>query len=300
MQLTTNKKLINIITLLRLDNPTGYLLVFFPAAFGICLAEQHPINLLIIPLFFLCSISIRAIGCIINDILDKNFDKKVYRTKNRPIANGAITIKKALMILTLLSLLNSLILLILSKTALIFSLCALIMMIIYPLMKRYITMPQIFLGFTFNLGCLIGYTTLTNKITVEIIILYIGCIFWTIGYDTIYAFMDIEDDKKINLKSSAIFLENKPYKLVIMLCYCFFTILFSVAVILGRQTFPVIPIITIIICQIIFTYQVIILNTTKAQICLKCFKMNVYIGIILLISMIINCIYPIYNLIYYQ
>jgi 4-hydroxybenzoate polyprenyltransferase len=154
----------------------------------------------------------RSAGCIINDLWDRKIDQFVERTKNRPLVTGLVSIKEALIYLIFLLFLSLLILFTLPPLAIKISLFSLPLVILYPLMKRITFFPQLFLGITYNIGLIIGYVTVSNSINLKSFIAYFGFVFWTLIYDTIYGFLDIEDDKKIGVKSLAILLENKDYK----------------------------------------------------------------------------------------
>ena len=198
-----------IVELLRLNKPVGYLLVFFPALFGLFLAYEEPIDLYYMPVLFIGSVLARSSGCVINDFFDRDFDRQVLRTRNRPLANNTISTELALIILGLLLLLTMWTLLYFTIIPIIIGIIAFCMIVIYPLMKRFTYFPQVFLGLTFNLGCLISYAEIKDDISLGALLMYTACGFWTFGYDSIYAFMDIKDDKAVGIKSSAIFLEGK-------------------------------------------------------------------------------------------
>lgn len=274
----------HLISLIRIDSPTGYLLSFFPASFGLMLAYEKDSDLAYLPIFFLCSILIRSSGCIINDLLDADLDNHVERTKNRPITNGYISEFQALMLLATLTIPSLLILLSLKKTAIYIGMITAVMICIYPLMKRFTYFPQIFLGLTFNMGCLIGYASIKDNISTNAIIMYIACGFWTVAYDTIYAFMDIEDDKKIGIKSTAIFFEYRSYNMMITICYAIFLCLFIFA--LGDLSIPSIFIMFLNIA--IITWIVTFLNIKDSKNCLTRFKSNNYIGFLLFLSMLLE------------
>lgn len=192
-------KFLLFLKLMRLPYYSGYLLCFFPACFSLFLTDASNNTLIkLLSLFFIGSIIIRGAGCIINDIFDKDFDKHVLRTKDRPLASGALTIKEALIFVIILLFCSLAILLSLNETSIYLGFLAFFLIILYPLMKRIINMPQVFLGIVFNFGALIGYSTVTNKLSLESFIMYLACCFWTISYDTIYGFTDIGDDKKID------------------------------------------------------------------------------------------------------
>lgn len=277
-----------IVELLRLDKPVGYLLVFFPALFGLFLAYEEPIDLYYIPVLFVGSVLARSSGCVINDFFDRDFDKQVLRTKNRPLANNTISTELALIILGLLLLLTMWTLLYFTIIPIIIGIIAFCMIVIYPLMKRFTYFPQVFLGLTFNLGCLISYAEIKDDISVGALLMYIACGFWTFGYDSIYAFMDIKDDKSIGVKSSAIFLKDKNYKLFILCAYIIFMVLYVVA---NLSTNNYLGLIGGAIALFVLSWQVKSLDVTDPANCLIRFKSNVYVGFIMAFSMLLGCIW---------
>ncbi|MBN8522349.1 MAG: 4-hydroxybenzoate octaprenyltransferase [Rickettsiales bacterium] len=276
-----------IVELLRLDKPVGYLLVFFPALFGLFLAYEEPIDLYYIPVLFVGSVLARSSGCVINDFFDRDFDRQVLRTKNRPLANNTISTELALIILGLLLLLTMWTLLYFTIIPIIIGIIAFCMIVIYPLMKRFTYFPQVFLGLTFNLGCLISYAEIKDDISVGAFLMYIACGFWTFGYDSIYAFMDIKDDKSIGVKSSAIFLKDKNYKLFILCAYIIFMVLYVVA---NLSTNNYLGLIGGGIALFVLFWQVKSLDVTDPANCLIRFKSNVYVGFIMAFSMLLGCI----------
>ena len=165
----------------------------------------------------------RSAGCIINDITDKEIDKKVSRTKNRPIASGDVSITLGLIYSAVLCLIALLVLINFNKLTIILALCSMPLAFTYPLMKRFTYWPQLFLGVTFNYGLILGWTSVQNEISFLPIILYFGAIFWTLGYDTIYGFQDIKDDEIIGVKSTSIKFKKNPKKFL-SLCYLIFII----------------------------------------------------------------------------
>ena len=183
------------IELVRLKRPIGYMLLFWPCAWGLTIAydftSEKITYILYLVLFFLGSVLMRSAGCIINDISDKNFDIKVERTKNRPIAQEKISVIRGLIYSSILCLIALVVLLQFNKLTIILALLSMPLAFTYPLMKRYTYWPQLFLGITFNYGLILGWTSINNEINLVPIIFYIGAIFWTLGYDTIYGFQDI-------------------------------------------------------------------------------------------------------------
>ena len=210
------------IDLIRLKKPIGFMLLFWPCAWGLTLAYDFSSDLnnyfFYLILFFLGAFLMRSAGCIVNDILDKEFDKKVVRTKNRPIASDKISIKLAIFYVLILCFFALLVLLNFNTYTIILALGSMPLAFTYPLMKRFTYWPQLFLGITFNYGLILGWTAIQNEIDLLPILFYLGAIFWTLGYDTIYGFQDIKDDEIIGLKSASIKFKDNA-KSFIFLCY---------------------------------------------------------------------------------
>ena len=208
--------------LTRLNKPIGFMLLFWPCSWGLTYAYSinQDFNLFLnyLILFFLGSVLMRSAGCIVNDIVDKDFDKKVYRTKTRPIAAGKITIKQSLVYVLILCLIAFLVLIQFNLFTIILGMSSMLLAFSYPFMKRVTYWPQLFLGITFNWGIIMGWVAINNDISPEILILYASAIFWTLGYDTIYGAQDMSDDEIIGLKSTSIkFKEN--LKLFVSISY---------------------------------------------------------------------------------
>ena len=206
------------------------MLLFWPCAWGLTLAYDFSSNLknyvFYLLLFFLGAVLMRSAGCIVNDILDKEFDKKVLRTKNRPIASGKISIKIGIFYAAVLCLLALMVLLNFNKFTIILALGSMPLAFTYPLMKRFTYWPQLFLGITFNYGLILGWTAIKGQPDIIPIIFYLGAIFWTLGYDTIYGLQDVKDDEIIGVKSTSIKFKNNV-KIFVGTCYslCVFIIL---------------------------------------------------------------------------
>ena len=196
------------IELTRLNKPIGFMLLFWPCSWGLAYAYSINQNLSLflhyLLLFFLGSVLMRSAGCIVNDIVDKDFDKKVFRTKKRPIASERISISKSLIYVIMLCLIAFLILIQFNLLTILLGMSSMILAFSYPFMKRFTYWPQLFLGLTFNWGIIMAWTSMNNVISFEIVLLYIAAIFWTLGYDTIYGAQDIADDEVIGLKSTSI------------------------------------------------------------------------------------------------
>jgi 4-hydroxybenzoate polyprenyltransferase len=202
------------IELTRIKKPIGFMLLFWPCAWGLSIAYDFNGELttyiLYILLFLSGAILMRSAGCIVNDIFDKNFDKKVFRTKNRPIASKKISVKKGIFYSLFLCLLAFIILIQFNYFTIMLALGSMPLAFTYPLMKRYTYWPQLFLGITFNYGLILGWTAITGELNLIPLVFYVGAVFWTLGYDTIYGFQDIEDDEIIGLKSTSIKFKQIP------------------------------------------------------------------------------------------
>lgn len=215
----------NIWALLRLDKPAGFLLLFFPCLYSVALFYPAPLDLAYYTVFyFIGSVIMRGSGCIINDILDRHIDIKVARTASRPIASGTVSINQALGVLFVLLLVGLFLLTRLNVFAIQIGLLSFVGVCLYPLAKRYSYFPQVILACVFNIGSIIAAANFLEYIPIEAILIYIGCIFWTIGYDTVYGFMDINDDKKIGVKSLSIKLEDQNFKLYLTFFYSLFVL----------------------------------------------------------------------------
>jgi len=276
------------IELTRLKKPIGYMLLFWPCAWGLTIAYNFSDSLntyfFYLLLFFLGSVLMRSAGCIVNDILDRKFDKKVSRTKNRPIASGKVSVQMGFFYSTILCLLAFLILINFNYFTIMIALASMPLAFTYPLMKRYTYWPQLFLGITFNYGLILGWTSINTEIMFAPIIFYFGAIFWTLGYDTIYGFQDIKDDEIIGLKSTSIKFKTNPL-IFLIVCYSIFLIgLCLMGYLMNYNIFFFIFI--ILITTQIFYYQLSKLDTNNESNCLKTFKSNNFLGLLIFLAII--------------
>ena len=278
------------IELTRLKRPIGFMLLFWPCAWGLTLAYDFSSDLnnyfFYLLLFFLGAILMRSAGCIVNDILDKEFDKKVFRTKNRPIASGKISVKLGIVYVLALCFCALLVLLNFNTITIILALVSMPLAFAYPLMKRFTYWPQLFLGITFNYGLLLGWTSVSQNLDIIPILLYIGAIFWTLGYDTIYGFQDIKDDEIIGLKSTSIKFKKKPF-IFLLACYVF---LFLMLIILGiLNNFNIFYYaFGLIIMYHLFLYQLNSVDLNNPMNCLKVFKSNNLLGFLVFVQLLIG------------
>jgi len=278
------------IDLTRLKKPIGYMLLFWPCTWGLTLGYDFSNNLnnyfFYLLLFFLGSVLMRSAGCIVNDILDKEFDKKVSRTKDRPIASGKTSVKLALVYVLILCFCALLVLLNFNNFTILLALGSMPLAFTYPLMKRFTYWPQLFLGITFNYGLLLGWTSINENLDILTILFYIGAIFWTLGYDTIYGFQDIKDDEIIGLKSTSIKFKKKP---IFFLLSCYI-ILFSILIALGiLENFNIFyHAFTLIIGYHLFLYQLKNVDLDNPMNCLKIFKSNNFLGFLVFVQLLIS------------
>ena len=278
------------IDLIRLKKPIGFMLLFWPCSWGLTLAYDFASSLqdyfFYLVLFFLGSVLMRSAGCIVNDIFDKDFDTKVSRTKKRPIASENITVKLGIIYTLILCFFALLILLNFNLFTIILALGSMPLAFTYPLMKRFTYWPQLFLGITFNYGLILGWTAVTGKIDIIIIVFYFGAIFWTLGYDTIYGYQDIKDDEIIGLKSTSIKFKNKPYTLL-FLCYSIFLLsLIIIGYFMELNQFSLLVFIFLLIQM--YYFQLNKLDIDNPSSCLRIFKSNNYLGFIVLFGLLIG------------
>ena len=273
------------IELTRLNKPIGFLLLFWPCSWGLAYAYINNQNTVLfiyyLILFFLGSLLMRSAGCIFNDIVDKDFDKKVKRTRERPIAAGKITINHSLVYVALLCMLAFIILIQFNYMTIILGLSSMFLAFSYPFMKRITYWPQLFLGITFNWGLIMAWTAMGNIISLEIVILYFSAIFWTLGYDTIYGTQDISDDEIIGLKSTALKFKNNIKKFVTMT----YIITITSIIYLFKDSFKFdVSTFFIFLFFISLVYQIIKFKKNQPALCLHAFKLNNYSGLFLFLG----------------
>jgi 4-hydroxybenzoate polyprenyl transferase len=275
------------ILIMRLDRPIGFILLFYPICFSIVAFSE--LNLKIVTLliiFFIGSIVMRSAGCIINDLLDRDIDNKVHRTQTRPLVSNALSIKNSIICLFVLLSIGLFVLLQLNLPSIILALVIVPLVFLYPLAKRYFFLPQFVLAFTYNWGCLIGWSSLESPSRfTEILLLFFSLVLWTITYDTVYATQDEDDDKKLSLNSSALLFGK--HKMVIL--NFLIVLMYSLLMLFGKN-------LGFNFLFFIFLTLQLILNLMDLNYIWKndplksgsYFKRNNYYGIFLLLSIIIG------------
>ena len=283
----------------RADRPAGTWLLLIPCWWGILLAanEKNNFGLEKYDLWLLTACSVgaflmRGAGCTWNDILDKDFDQRVTRTKSRPIPSGQVSISKALIWMVLQTLLAFIILLTFNKFSIIVAISSLVLVCIYPLAKRFTWWPQLFLGLTFNWGVLVGYSAVMEEISLTAILLYLAGVSWTLFYDTIYALQDLNDDIEVGVKSTArLFIKNIKFWLTTF--FIIFWTLVGIVIFNSTMENNIVGIGTAVLGILLLfmhlLYQVIKLDVSSKKSCLATFKSNRNAGLILVTILFVIC-----------
>ena len=273
------------INLTRLNRPIGYLLLFWPCSWG--LAYAYSINknielfLYYVVLFFLGAVLMRSAGCIVNDMVDRKLDKKVNRTKNRPLAANLISVMTASFYVLMLCGLAFFILIKFNFLTILLGIASMSFAFSYPFMKRITYWPQLFLGLTFNWGIIMAWTSISNYLNIDIFVVYLSAIFWTLGYDTIYGAQDIIDDEIIGVKSTSIKFKSMLKKFV-FLCYTMSFLIILIFFYFNMNSvyylFPLLGFFSTLF------YQIYIFDKRKPQTCMQAFKINNFSGFYLFLT----------------
>lgn len=277
--------------LMRADRPIGTWLLLWPCLWSIMIASHYYGDASFIPnwqlmlLFTVGAFVMRGAGCAVNDLWDREADAMVERTKGRPLPSGRVSVFGALIFLGILCLIGLLILLQLNLFTIYVGAASLILVIIYPLMKRITYWPQFILGLTFNWGALLGWTAVSGEIKLPAVILYIAGVFWTLGYDTIYAHQDKEDDIEVGVKSTALRLAENTHKWLTGFYLLCFTLILTAGYLsgLGMLFF-----ITMAAAGAHLAYQLKKLDIDDRELCLKLFQSNHHFGALVFISMLLG------------
>ena len=262
----------------RYDKPHGILLLYFPCIWGINLNDVNTTNeIFLYIIFFIGACGMRALGCLWNDFNDKDFDIKVKRTKSRLIASKKITNKTIVIFCFINGCIGSVPLYFIPINSIITSLSILPIIIIYPFMKRFTWWPQLWLGICFNWGVLVGFSVYDyNLFNLELILFYVGSVFFTIGYDTIYGFQDIKDDEKIGIKSTSIKFKSNAKLFLFIIYFIAFSFWTSSLVLLHNSILTLA--IFIFLCFLILI-KVLLTNTKEPNECKKTFIYNSYFSL---------------------
>ena len=270
--------------LARFDRSIGWWLLFWPCAWGIALSGGAMARWDLILWVLLGSIAMRGAGCVYNDIVDRDLDKKVERTQSRPLASGAVSLKAAWIWLIMLCLVGFAALLQLNLTAQLIAIGSLALVAAYPFMKRITWWPQVWLGMVFSWGALVGWLAISPEYSAAMIALYIGSVFWVIGYDTIYALQDLEDDAMVGIRSSALRLGNNV-RFGVLVFYIFALAGWAAAIWLVRL--DTIALAALIPMALHLLWQVGVLNSTDGADALAKFRSNRFAGLLMFLACLV-------------
>ena len=273
--------------LARWDRPIGFWLLFWPCAWGLALAAveipERGFGWVSVILMFIGAVLMRGAGCTFNDIVDRDIDMKVARTRLRPIPSGQVTSQQALAFLIAQALLGAIILFQFNRFTVWAGVASLVLVAIYPFMKRITWWPQFFLGLAFSYGALLGWTSETGGLSWPPILLYLGTILWVIGYDTIYALQDVEDDALVGVKSTAR-LFGANVKPAVSALYVGAVILWLMAALSAGGGF--IAVVLMLVPAALLAWQVYTLDVDVVENPLVRFKNNHYVGIALTLALL--------------
>ena len=270
------KKLYAYERLMRLDKPIGILLLLWPTLWALWIASRGKPDWIVLLVFVTGTVLMRSAGCVMNDMADRQYDGLVERTKNRPLATGQVTVKEAYLLAAGLSLLAFCLVLFFNKTTILLSVAALFLAASYPFTKRFLAIPQAYLGIAFGFGIPMTFAAVNDYIPPIAWALLAANVFWAIAYDTEYAMVDRDDDLKIGIKSSAIFFGQYDV-LAVMLCYAaMLGLLAYIGFALGFGIFYNLGLL-LALALILRQYQAI-KNRVKAN-CFKAFLQNSWIGL---------------------
>lgn len=270
--------------LARFDRPIGWWLLYWPCAFGLALSGGAVSHWPLLLWFLLGAIAMRGAGCVYNDIVDRDLDAKVARTASRPVASGAVSVRNALLWTVLLALVGLLVLVQLPRPAQIVALASLILVAAYPFMKRITWWPQAWLGLVFSWGALVAWVAVGGAQGMALPLLYAGCIAWVIGYDTIYALQDIEDDMLVGVKSSARAMGGQV-KAGIALCYAAALGCWGGALLTVRPD-PLV-LVALVPAAVQLTGQVVTLDVANGEDALAKFRSNRFAGLLVFAAMLV-------------
>lgn len=276
-------KLSAFINLTRINKPIGIFLLLWPTLTALFLASDGFPNTHILLIFILGTIIMRSAGCIINDLIDCNIDPLVKRTRNRPIAAGIIRPKEAIIVLLLLLICAIFLVMQLNIFSFGIAFLALLFSLTYPFTKRFFVMPQVYLGITFGFGILMAFSAIQDTLPLEAIILFIANVFWAVSYDSHYAIMDMEDDKKININSTALFFGNK---IMIMITLSYFFMFINLIFIGILKEFNLIFFLMLVIALVIAIYGCFESRYMDSQKNFEAFLRNNYVGIFVFIGFV--------------
>ncbi|MCA3074500.1 MAG: 4-hydroxybenzoate octaprenyltransferase [Rhodocyclaceae bacterium] len=271
--------------LMRLDRPVGILLLLWPALWALWLASRGQPDLVLVWIFVLGAALMRSAGCVVNDIADRNFDRHVARTRDRPITAGLVGVKEALVLAAVLTVLAGSLVLMLNWLTIAMSLLALMFAFTYPFTKRFFAVPQAYLGIAFGFGIPMAYAAATGGVPLVAWVMMLANVFWAIAYDTAYAMVDREDDLKIGIKTSAITFGRFDLVGIAVAHGAFLLTMIAVGVMTGRGG---VYFGALVLCALLARYQVALCATREPQQCFKAFMNNIAVGGVVFVGILMD------------
>lgn len=271
--------------LMRWHRPVGFLLLLWPTLWALWIASQGIPNKKILMIFILGVVLTRSAGCVINDIADRNFDRQVKRTQDRPLATNAITLKEAWILFIILTLMAFILVLFLNRLTILLAFVGIAIAMIYPLMKRYTYLPQFILGMAFNWGVPMAFAAVTNTIPKISWFIYLIALLWTVIYDTIYALVDRDDDIQIGVKSTAILFGSKNSLIIGILQFVMLLLLIVLGICLSFSFWFYL---SVLFTAGLFIYQQYLLRSKKSSAWFKAFLNNQWVGLIIFLGVFLS------------
>lgn len=271
--------------LMRLDKPIGILLLMWPTLWGLLIAGQGQPQWSVVLIFMMGVILMRSAGCVMNDIADRGYDGHVERTKNRPLVSGEVSVKEALLLAAGLSLTAFSLVCFLNQQTILLSVVALFLAVTYPFTKRFIAIPQAYLGIAFGFGIPMAFAAIRGEVPAVAWWLLLANVFWAVAYDTEYAMVDRDDDIKIGIKSSALFFGQHDV-LAIVVCY---VAMLSILAYVGQiSVFGNGYYIALVVVFGLVVWQYQLVKARKKSNCFKAFLANNWIGCTILFGLLVE------------
>jgi 4-hydroxybenzoate polyprenyltransferase len=278
-------KLALYLDLIRWNRPAGWLLLLWPSLYALWIAADGFPGWHLAAVFTLGTILMRSAGCCVNDVADREFDRHVKRTAQRPVTSGAVSVREALVLGAVLALLAFGLVLTTNRAAIAWSFVALAIAIAYPYAKRYVSMPQAVLGIAFSFGIPMAFAAVQGQVPWLAWVLLVGNLFWVLAYDTEYAMVDRDDDLRIGIKTSAITLGRADVP-VVMLCY-FLAIAVWASVMMGRVP-PWVVVVTSICAAAQAAWHYTLIRDRSRDGCFKAFRLNHWVGFTLFAGTVVG------------
>ena len=282
------KKISLYLDLIRWNRPAGWLLLLWPTLSALWIASNGFPGWHLLVVFVLGTILMRSAGCCLNDVADRDFDKHVKRTANRPVTSGALSSKEALTLGAVLALLAFGLVLTTNRATILLSFAALAVAVIYPYAKRFFAMPQAVLGVAFSFGIPMAFSAVQGTIPILAWVLLFGNLFWVLAYDTEYAMVDRDDDLKIGMKTSAITMGRYDV-LIIALCYVIYLSIWTIAGVLYAYSAMYLIALFVAIVQVV--WHVWLIRNREREACFKAFRLNHWLGFTVFLGIAVSLMF---------